>query len=693
MSGEMKLSDWKKIYRITLEDDCAALSGYKGTETEVVVPSFVGEYKVTKIGKRAFAKKPVTKVILPETVVEVGESAFEGCAKLTEVILPDCVESIGEYAFSFSGLKQIRIPAGMTKTGAYICHICRDLEQIILPDGVQEISGGAFMGCSSLGELHLPSGLQVIGDHAFGGCESLAVIDIPQTVKQIGEQAFSGLRKAKKIILRGKPKIGKLAFSFSYDRENPFFQSNVQRLEVQAADSIAIYPYLMAWDKAHPNAVCSILRSAVVGGTPIRQADLLWLGKKVISGTKQLLPAFCRNLTGKELEFFESCGLITAKNGDILMELIQEDVTLKTQLLEYINKNVTDQKREELSEKKLDAAANRVAKQYKALEKAVRDFSQKTPRQIAEEWRTYKQGDGLLLVEYLGDSTEIVIPGFIGNEPVVGIAADAMRASCPEHVDQKSDYNKKMGKIKAVILSEGIRVLEENVFAGCIYMTNAVLPKSMEHIARNAFANCRKLTIHAPSGSFAEDYANAANIPCADDNGMAKAVGDLCGKNSLTPVEMPAETKPRSFAQWRQIYKFSSENGGITITGYKSKDPMVEIPAVIGKNPVIEIGCCAFEGNSAVRHVVIQNGVTEISWSAFLDCKKLQTVELPDSLTQIGRIAFCNCSALTKIRISKGTRIIADGAFANCPQLTIHAPAGSYAETYAKEQGIPFVAE
>ena len=32
-------------------------------------------------------------------------------------------------------------------------------------------------------------------------------------------------------------------------------------------------------------------------------------------------------------------------------------------------------------------------------------------------------------------------------------------------------------------------------------------------------------------------------------------------------------------------------------------------------------------------------------------------------------------------------------AFYNCPNLTIHAPAGSYAEQYARDNTIPFVAE
>jgi hypothetical protein len=36
---------------------------------------------------------------------------------------------------------------------------------------------------------------------------------------------------------------------------------------------------------------------------------------------------------------------------------------------------------------------------------------------------------------------------------------------------------------------------------------------------------------------------------------------------------------------------------------------------------------------------------------------------------------------------------ISYGALDYCPNLTIHAPAGSYAEAYAKENNIPFVAE
>ena len=48
-----------------------------------------------------------------------------------------------------------------------------------------------------------------------------------------------------------------------------------------------------------------------------------------------------------------------------------------------------------------------------------------------------------------------------------------------------------------------------------------------------------------------------------------------------------------------------------------------------------------------------------------------------------------------KILLTEDDKItaIADEAFLGCSQLTIHAPAGSYAETYAKNHSIPFAAQ
>ena len=70
-----------------------------------------------------------------------------------------------------------------------------------------------------------------------------------------------------------------------------------------------------------------------------------------------------------------------------------------------------------------------------------------------------------------------------------------------------------MYKIKAVIVQECFVQIGENAFAGCVFMTDICLPASVVEIGVDAFKDCHKLTIHAPAGSYAEDYAQENNIP------------------------------------------------------------------------------------------------------------------------------------------------------------------------------------
>ena len=82
--------------------------------------------------------------------------------------------------------------------------------------------------------------------------------------------------------------------------------------------------------------------------------------------------------------------------------------------------------------------------------------------------------------------------------------------------------------------------------------------------------------------------------------------------------------------------------------------------------------------------------MTSIGDSAFSFCG-LTEITIPDSVTSIGDNAFYNCSGLTEITIPDNVTSIGDYAFYDCTNLTIYGYTGSYAETYAKENDIPFV--
>ena len=81
------------------------------------------------------------------------------------------------------------------------------------------------------------------------------------------------------------------------------------------------------------------------------------------------------------------------------------------------------------------------------------------------------------------------------------------------------------------------------------------------------------------------------------------------------------------------------------------------------------IGEMAFQGSSGLTELTVPEGVTEIGMSAFSGCADLHVITLPASLEEIGNYAFEH---------SRG--------------LLIKAPAGSWAEQYARENGYRFEA-
>jgi len=68
----------------------------------------------------------------------------------------------------------------------------------------------------------------------------------------------------------------------------------------------------------------------------------------------------------------------------------------------------------------------------------------------------------------------------------------------------------------------------------------------------------------------------------------------------------------------------------------------------------------------------------------------LFSVELPDSVVTIGERAFSNITTLRDVSIPDSVTYIARSAFTGSDKVTITASPGSYARTWAKENGVPF---
>ncbi|HUJ71412.1 MAG TPA: leucine-rich repeat domain-containing protein [Verrucomicrobiae bacterium] len=106
-------------------------------------------------------------------------------------------------------------------------------------------------------------------------------------------------------------------------------------------------------------------------------------------------------------------------------------------------------------------------------------------------------------------------------------------------------------------------------------------------------------------------------------------------------------------AQWL----YTTNSGGITITGYTGPGGAVTIPSTLESLTVTNIGSTAFQGATNLTSVVIPNTVMSIMDYVFFDCPNLTSVALPTSVTLVYPHAFNNCPNLTVTIYGSGTSV------------------------------------
>lgn len=113
----------------------------------------------------------------------------------------------------------------------------------------------------------------------------------------------------------------------------------------------------------------------------------------------------------------------------------------------------------------------------------------------------------------------------------------------------------------------------------------------------------------------------------------------------------------------------------------------VNIPSTLDK-----IGFGSFMGCTSLTDINISSNISVINGQVFQNCTSLTEFTVPNSVGTISDFSFAGCTSLEKVVIPKTVKNISAKAFLNCDKLTIYGYSNSYAETYADENGINFVA-
>ena len=131
------------------------------------------------------------ETIIPNSVVNLGYGAFEGCYGLKQIIIPNNVTNLDGMTFcDCKDLEDVIVSAGLKCIEAFTFLDCKKLRGAAIPNTIKHIKEGAFMYCNSLKEIYIPDCLEKIDRSAFRDCTSLTRITIPDGVTSIGRSAF-----------------------------------------------------------------------------------------------------------------------------------------------------------------------------------------------------------------------------------------------------------------------------------------------------------------------------------------------------------------------------------------------------------------------------------------------------------------------------------------------------------------------
>lgn len=175
----------------------------KGRDT-VTVPE-----GVTTIGEDAFSNTAIKEIYLPETLLEIQDTAFFSCNSLSSIKFPDGLLSIGEGAFmGCTALKSLVFPEKLKSIESNAFNNCCSLVSIVWPKEIDNVSEGSFSACTSLKKVTLPENITSIMGYAFAGDVQLSEIYIPAGVTKILMAAFG---------------VCQALTSFTVDERNEYF--------------------------------------------------------------------------------------------------------------------------------------------------------------------------------------------------------------------------------------------------------------------------------------------------------------------------------------------------------------------------------------------------------------------------------------------------------------------------------------
>ena len=626
------------IYEYTTDEDGkATITKYNGNSTSLVIPSTLDGYTVVAIGKDVFKNNTrLRMVVFPDTVTKIGNYAFYGCTNLSSITFGDGLVELGTKSF----------------------YGCTSLTAISLPDSVTRISYGAFDKCTRLANVKLSQNLEQLDGRAFSGCDALTSITIPKKVAtsykaDISDYGYTGGRGA----FNGNANLKSVTFEEGSTVIAGNLLANCPGIEtIVIPDSVteigeyAFYHCINLKDVKLSSALTTINTRAFNDCIALPEVEIPDSVVKISYGAFDGCTALAdvklsRNLVQLDGRAFSGCDALTS-------------ITIPKKVATSYKADISD----------YGYTGGRGAFNGNANLKSV----------TFEEGSTVIAGN--LLANCPGIET-IVIPDSVTE---IGEYAfyhcinlkDVKLSSALTTINTQA-FND-CSSLLAITVPDSVTSMGSAVFANCTSLADVTLPNTRQIIMSRTFESCSSL----------EKIVLPETVTRIQENAFENctALKEIVWSKALTTIDANA------FLNCDALVEVSIPATVTSMGNHVFRD-CDALTTVVIPDSVTSMGTNVFYDCDALTSVKLGSGITTIPVSTFEHCDVLESIVIPRRVTTIGNTAFKDCVKFTSITIPRSVTSISSNAFSYPAKMTIYGVAGTYAETFAKDNSIKFVAK
>ena len=567
--------------------------------------------------------------------------------------------------------------ATITKYNGYAHYI--DIPEYIDGHKVVAIGSRAFEGNTYVQSVGIPDGVTTIGDCAFYKCNNLVSVEIPDNVTEIGSQAFYECVKLVNVDLPQK------LVTIYY---GAFSKTAITKITIpKSLEEV--------WDGG-PFENCESLKNIYY--------------EEGITQIPQMLFENCTGLEEVEIPdtvttigdgaYRECLNLVSVEIPDSVTEIGSQAFyeCVKLVNVDLPQKLVTI----------YQGAFSKTAITEITIPKSLENVWNGGPFEECEQLKSVDFEKGMEVIPYAlfekcTGLEEIEIPNTI----------------------KKLGWNsfKDCVNLKSIDMSDGLTEVDSYAFADCVSLKNIIVPDTVKTMGIYIFSGCTALEkvhipdtqINIPNGTFLEcSSLTEVNFPDTLEIIESQAFYNC---TSLTEVNLPEKVNAineRAFSGCTSLAKVSILSSVETIysSAFSHCEALTDLTISDG---VTTIYSNAFEYNKALVKVTLPDSLQTLGDYAFRYCDslsevhlgaglktipkycfyedpELKTIVLPQQVTTVDEFAFGNCTKFTDVTMNRNVTSAAVNAFSYPAKLTIHGVSGTYAETFADDNNIKFVA-